>query len=99
MFFTFQKQKLEEVFIRYMSAKQLAKRGRCKLQAPIKGRNFGAKLAHFCGFLIARFIFSHAQEHRSRFWKLRHNFPVSVSQVRVLKYIYSPLNGASMKDR
>ena len=57
MFFTFQKQKLEEVFIRCMSAKQLAKRGRCKLQASIKGQNFGAKLAHFCGFLIARFIY------------------------------------------
>ena len=41
----------EEVFSRWKSAKQLAKtRGRCKLQAPPTGGNFGAKLAHFYGF-------------------------------------------------
>ena len=53
-FFTFQRQKKipEEAFICWMSAKQLAKRGRCKLQAPIKGGNFDAKLAHFCQWLF-----------------------------------------------
>ena len=51
-----------------MSAKQLAKRGGCKLQALIKGRNFGAKLTHLCGFWLDVLFFSHLKKHRSRLW-------------------------------
>ena len=51
-----------------MYAKQLAKRGGCKLQALIKGRNFGAKLTHLCGFWLDVLFFSHLKKHRSRLW-------------------------------
>ena len=53
MFFTFVREKLYLiVFSRGISAKQLAKRGRCKLQEHIKGRNFGAKLTYLSGFWL-----------------------------------------------
>ena len=37
-------------------------------QAAIKGGNFGAKLAHPCGFWLDVSFFSHVKKHRSRFW-------------------------------
>ena len=49
-----------------MSAKRRRK-GRCKMQAPIKGGNFGAKLTHLCGFLLDESFFSYVKKHRSRF--------------------------------
>ena len=69
MFFTFLREKLfEKNFSRWMSVKQLVKRGRCKLPAPIKGWNFGAKFAHLCGFWLDISVFSHMKKHRARFW-------------------------------
>ena len=69
MFFTFLRENLfEKNFSRWMSVKQLVKRGRCKLPAPIKGWNFGAKLAHLCGFWLDISVFSHMKKHRARFW-------------------------------
>ena len=44
-----------------MSAKQLVKRGRCKLQAPKKGGNFGTKLTHLCGFWLDVLFFLRVQ--------------------------------------
>ena len=38
------------------------------LQTAIKGGNFGAKLAHLCGFWLDVSFFSHVKKHRSRFW-------------------------------
>ena len=38
------------------------------LQAAIKGGNFGAKLAHLCGFWLDVSFLSHVKKHRSRFW-------------------------------
>ena len=110
MFFTFLREKTllqsEEVFSRWMSAKHLAKtRGRCKLPAPLTGRNFGAKLAHFYGVTKRRSRFWSDVSLLSRVenivrsadclelscvWKLRCSFSVSISQVRILKNIYSP---------
>ena len=46
------------VFSRGISANQLAKRGRCKLQEPIESRNFGAKLTYLCGFWLDLSFFS-----------------------------------------
>ena len=59
---------LEKNFSRWISVRQLQKRGRCKLQAPIKGRNFGAKLTHHCGLWLDISFFSHVKNHRTRFW-------------------------------
>ena len=39
---------------------------RCKLQAPIKRGNFGAKLTHLWDFWLDVQFFSHAKKHRSR---------------------------------
>ena len=50
----------EKLSARWISAKQLVKRGRCKLQTPIKGGDFGPKLTHLW-LLIVRIIFSRAQ--------------------------------------
>ena len=47
---------------------QLTKRGHFKVQAPIKGGKFGAKLTHLCGFSLDVSFFSHVKKHRSRFW-------------------------------
>ena len=59
MFFTFPRKKLYLiVFSRGISAKQHAKRGRCKLQEPIERRNFGAKLTYICGFWLDVSFFS-----------------------------------------
>lgn len=41
---------------------------RCKLQAPIKRGNFGAKLTHLCGFWLDVSLFSHMKKHRLPFW-------------------------------
>ena len=46
---------------------QLTRRGRRKVQAPIKGGKFGAKLTHLCGFWLDVSFFSHVRRHRSRF--------------------------------
>ena len=58
------------VFSRWMSARQLGKRGLCKLQATIayKGGNFGPKLTHLCGFWSDVSFLSHIKKHRSRGW-------------------------------
>ena len=39
----------------------------CKLQVPIKGRNFGTKLTHLCGFWLDVSFFSHMKKHHWRF--------------------------------
>ena len=39
----------------------------CKLQGPIKSRNFGSKLTHLCGFWLDISFFSHVKTHRSQF--------------------------------
>ena len=39
----------------------------CKLQVPIKGRNFGVKLTHLCGFWLDVSFFSHMKKHHWRF--------------------------------
>ena len=44
------------------------KRGRCKVQAPTKGRNFSVKLTHLCGLVLDISFFSHVKKRRSRFW-------------------------------
>ena len=41
----------EKNLSRWMSARRCCK-GRCKLQAPLKGGNFGAKLTLLCGFWL-----------------------------------------------
>ena len=70
--YTFVREKLGEklcfvVFSRWMSARQLGKRGRCKLQAAsaYKGGNFGTKLTHLCGFWSDLSFLSHVKKHRS----------------------------------
>ena len=69
MFFTFPRKKLYLiVFSRGISAKQLARRGRCKLQEPIEGRNFGAKLTYLCGFWLDVSFFSQLKKDLSRLW-------------------------------
>ena len=40
----------------------MSAKGRCKLQAPIKGRNFGAKLTDLCGFWLDVWFFSHVKK-------------------------------------
>ena len=44
------------------------KRGRCKVQAPTKGRNFSVKLTHLCGLVLDISFFSQVKKRRSRFW-------------------------------
>ena len=39
----------------------------CRLQGPIKSRNFGSKLTHLCGFWLDISFFSHVKTHRSQF--------------------------------
>ena len=73
--FTFLREQLGEklcfvVFSRWMSARQLGKRARCKLQATsaCKGGNFGPKLTHLCCFWSDVSFLSHLKKHGSRFW-------------------------------
>ena len=63
IFFTFLREKLDfMVFPRWMSsAKQLVKRGHCKLQVPIKSGDFGVKPTHLCGFWLNVLFFSHVK--------------------------------------
>ena len=73
------------VFSLWMSAK----RGRCKLQAPIKNGNFGSKHTHLCGFWLGVSFLSHVTKHRSPLRLARthlrkkvttlHSFTVSIS--------------------
>ena len=56
------------------------------LQAAIKGRNFGAKLTHLCGFWLDVSFFSHVKKHRSRFW-------LDVSFFSRVKTSFAPLIG------
>ena len=44
------------------------KRGRCKVQAPTKGRNSSVKLTHLCGLVLDISFFSEVKKRRSRFW-------------------------------
>ena len=44
------------------------KRGRCKVQAPTKGRNSRVKLTHLCGLVLDISFFSQVKKRRSRFW-------------------------------
>ena len=75
MFFTFPRKKLYLiVFSRGISAKQLAKRGRCKLQEPIEGRNFGAKLTYLCGFWLDVSFFSQLKKRSFATMMGRFNF-------------------------
>ena len=60
--FFLQEKRLEKNLSRWMSAKR-----RCRLQVPIKGWNFGAKLTHLCGFWLDVSFFSPVKKHRSRF--------------------------------
>ena len=58
MFFTFPRLKLYFMVVsRWMFAKQLAKRGRCKLQAPTKRREFWRETHTPLWLLIERIIF------------------------------------------
>ena len=75
MFFTFPRKKLYLiVFSRGISVKQLAKRGRCKLQEPIEGRNFGAKLTYLCGFWLDVSFFSQLKKRSFAIMIGRFNF-------------------------
>ena len=62
MFFTFLVRKTLWVKLFSLNMREAA------LQAAIKGGNFGAKLAHPCGFWLDVSFFSHVKKHRSRFW-------------------------------
>ena len=62
MFFTFLARKTPWVKLFSLNVCEAA------LQAAIKGGNFGAKLAHLCGFWLDVLFFSHVKKHRSRFW-------------------------------
>ena len=62
MFFTFLARKTLLVKLFSLNVCEAA------LQAAIKGGNFGAKLAHLCGFWLDVSFFSHGKKHRSRFW-------------------------------
>ena len=62
MFFTFLARKTHGVKLFTLNVCEAA------LQAAIKGGNFGAKLAHPCGFWLDVSFFSRVKKHRSRFW-------------------------------
>ena len=62
MFFTFLGRKTLRVKLFSLNVCEAA------LPAVIKGRNFGAKLTHLCGFWLDVSFFSHVKKHRSGFW-------------------------------
>ena len=67
-----------------MSARRCCK-GRCKLQDPLKGGNFGAKLTLLCGFWLDVSFFLHMKKHRSLFL-LDVSFFFRLSHQKLLKW-------------
>ena len=50
-------------------------------QTAIKRGNFGAKLAHLCGFWLDVSFFSHVKKHRSRYWLARTNLRTKIYDI------------------
>ena len=65
---------------------------RCKLQAPIKGGNVGAKLTHLCGFWLDVSLFLNVKKHLTRLllWKHRSLLWLASTHLRlkILTYFF-----------